>query len=112
LLKSCAMPPASWPIASILLICCDAKFFGEELRPPDLPGIPARGEAFAGFSSIFRFARDRKPPGNRVSADTNSPMRKLPNRPDGGKGELVRVYTRPWQLPTSQIYSVAHMVSM
>jgi hypothetical protein len=67
------MPPASWPIASILLICV-AEFLADGLWRRGRAGISAPGASFAGFLSAFLFACGGRLPENNMSADMNSSL--------------------------------------
>src|SRR6266853_1326682 len=70
LLKSCAIPPASWPIASILLICCAARSAGVGIFSPGAAKALTRPPALGSFLPSFCFPLERSLPDNKDSADT------------------------------------------
>src|SRR5260370_29407813 len=70
LLKSCAMPPASWPIASILLTCCATRSAGEGIFSPGVATALIRPLTLGSFLPSFCFLLELRLPDNRDSADT------------------------------------------
>ena len=112
LLKSCAIPPASWPIASILLIRRGAEFLGEALLECGRAGAASR-VATAGLARplfCLGFGRDRGLRDNNRSADTSSLARKMLSTARGGKGDSPEEKHKS-QLPAAQIYALSQLVS-
>src|SRR6266853_418975 len=88
LLKSCAIPPASWPIASILLICCATRSAGEGIFSPGVATALTRRLGLGSSLPSFCFPLERRPPDNRGSADTNFLIYLNVIWPSGGKGGM------------------------
>src|ERR1700682_3033836 len=87
LLKSWAMPPASWPIASILLICRAERTAEAEVLPFGGAKEPSRPPVLVGGLASCSFLSERRVPDNRDSADTTRlSMSFFSNgAPEGGK---------------------------
>src|SRR5258708_39399262 len=88
LLKSCAIPPASWPIASILLICCATRSAGEGIFSPGVATALTRRLGLGSSLPSFCFPLERRPPDNRGSADTNFLIYLNVIWPSGGEGGI------------------------